>query len=254
MKRFVLVVCMVCVLAPVLFGCNVRLGQIVPDPAPEITLTASAGNGGPPEEAQADAEEEERTNTEATRRVGDEFAEQYIVSLDIALGDENMLLFDDASEISDGELYSFFLYAVNAETVFDGFDPERAWYRAQDGLYHIPPDDIQAVLDRYFDGAAFSPDRIADYDAKRGEVLLPALPHPAGVRYMKILSRTERQGLVRVIAAFYDADDYTHELYRKRYTFRFEKEGAPRYIAIEKLEQPREQDAPAENQKEENAS
>ena len=71
---------------------------------------------------------------------------------------------------------------------------------------------------------------------------------------MKILSRTERQGLVRVIAAFYDADDYTHELYRKRYTFRFEKEGAPRYIAIEKLEQPREQDAPAENQKEENAS
>ncbi len=180
---------------------------------------------------------------QALKLSDEELVNNYCAGIDLALADN--LLFSQAKDIPSETLYTFFCYITSPSE--GSVNIQEQWYNKTDDKYHVPIADIEAVLDRYFDGYHFDPAQLIPYFAEASppqhdvyqpqtkEIVIGGLGGFGGERFPKLAAKEHlSDDTLKLTVDYYD-DQYTEVFYTKAYTIRFTEEGY-QYLSIQKVE------------------
>ncbi|MEM5818241.1 MAG: hypothetical protein AAGU16_10310 [Desulfitobacterium hafniense] len=179
---------------------------------------------------------------QALKLSDEELANKYCSTIDLVLKD---LLFSQAKDIPTETLYTFFCYITGSGGYSENI--QQQWYNQAEDNFHVPIADIEAVLDRYFDGCHFDPAQLIPYFAEASppqrdvyrpetkEIVVGGLGGFGGGRFPKLAAKEQlSDDTLKLTVDYYD-DQYTEVFYTKAYTIRFTEEGY-QYLSIQKVE------------------
>ncbi len=155
---------------------------------------------------------------------------KYCSDVDLCLGDS--LLFASAQDISSETLFTFFCYITGSREYGENYQDK--WYNKAENKYRVPASDIEAVLNRYFDGIHFDPAQINGYQAQTKEIVTGGLGGFGGARFPKLVQKEQLNNDTLKLMVDYCDDAYKTVLYTKAYTIRFTADGY-QYLSIEKV-------------------
>ncbi len=166
---------------------------------------------------------------------------RYIVDVDTCMIGLSELVFDDPSALTQAQMLDFFRYAKIEENWLENptqsdEDAGVSWYDTGRGEYIIPPADVNATLDKYFEKhPQFTGEGLEGYDSEAGDIRLSAFSTYGGNRNIKILEQSEKDGVVTVKVEVYgfDDDEFERPWYTK--TFTLKKDGdIYRFLSVKK--------------------
>jgi hypothetical protein len=136
--------------------------------------------------------------------------------IDICIGN---LVFDDAKKVPSETLFTFFCYITSASGEYpDGYITK--WYNKKTQKYNVPVSDIDAVLNKYFDGVKFDATKIHGYNAKT-KAVESFIDGFGGGRFAKLVSRDiVSKDTLKIKVDFYD-DQYKKVEFSKTYTIKY---------------------------------
>lgn len=156
------------------------------------------------------------------------FLERYVTSLDIALTGENDLVFTDPKTLSTSTLFLFFLqtsFQEYAENNPQSHGDAGEVYKKSDGRYHIPVQDIEELLSRYFTkDTDFCPYSLSGYNEDTQEICVSIFGGFGGARNIKLLSSKRFHNTLTLEVGFYENSDLTKLLYCKEYVLKKEND------------------------------
>lgn len=160
--------------------------------------------------------------------MSDDKLTEKLSDLDLCIDD---LVFTNSKNISSDILYSFFCYIVQSDDYSQDYC--KKWYNEKNDIYRIPLKDVVAVLNKYFDGVNFKPEKLSKeygYNPKT-KMLVNHLEDFGGGRWPKLAKKEKlSNNTLRVTIKFYD-ETYKKVEKQKVFTIRFYDTGY-KYLSI----------------------
>ncbi len=160
----------------------------------------------------------------------------FINGLEICLINKSELLFNNPDEIPSQTLYMFFLYSLNDTLFSEDYSVYEDKWLKDDGLFHIPVDDITDQLSRFFESFNFDTSQLQEYvideynssevvsygyDSEENAIITPSISGFGGDVYTKVLTKYFEGDILTLVVDFYNNYQLDKLIERKSYGLRF---------------------------------
>lgn len=155
-----------------------------------------------------------------------------VASFDEKTNQSEGLTFSDSKDISSDLLFTFFSYITSSKEY-----PEQyylKWYNEKEQKFHVPIDDIEQVLNKYFEHVNFDSTKIGGYNEKTN-CIDRYIDGFGGANFPKLLKKDKiSDDTLRITIKYYTDTDYNEIRYIKAYTIKYTDNGY-KYLSIEKM-------------------